>query len=51
MSEAPVKKKTRKEMFQGIILESAVTEKNVMTIQKQFSQSTQTSCHGPILPV
>ena len=44
MSEAPQKKKrkTRKEMLQSIILESAVTERNVLTIQKQFSQSAQT---------
>jgi hypothetical protein len=51
MSEAPVKtkRKTRKEMLQGIIVESSVTERNVMTIQKQLSQSTQTACHGSFI--
>ena len=46
MSEAPVKKKrkTKNEMLQGITLESAATERNVMSIQKQFSQSMASDC-------
>jgi hypothetical protein len=43
---APVKKKrkTKNEMLQGITLELAATERNVMSIQKQFSQSIASDC-------